>query len=66
MSKIHIICLSLVLLFFVSTTIFKIPVSDVLFWGTVLACPLLHIVIMKDHHGEKGGEKHETSSESNR
>jgi hypothetical protein len=47
------ICLGLIALAVVSVTIFRIPVSTVFFGAVLLACPLMHIWMMKD-----GGHKH--------
>ena len=47
------ICLGVVALAVVAVTIFRIPVSTVFFGAVLLACPLMHIWMMKD-----GGHKH--------
>ena len=33
-----------------AVTVFKIPPGNILFYGALLACPLLHIFMMKNHH----------------
>lgn len=47
------ICLGLIALTIGAVTIFRIPVSTVLFGAVLLACPLMHIWMMKG-----GGHKH--------
>lgn len=47
------ICLGIVTLAAVAVTAFQIPVSTVIFGATLLACPLMHIWMMKG-----GGHKH--------
>ncbi|MBI4079463.1 MAG: DUF2933 domain-containing protein [Candidatus Levybacteria bacterium] len=46
-------CLALVALVFVAVRIFNLSLGTVLLWGVFLACPLLHLWMMKD-----GGNKH--------
>ena len=46
-------CLGLIALAVVAVTIFQIPVGTVFFGAVLLACPLMHIWMMKD-----GGHKH--------
>lgn len=47
------ICVAVALMGLVAITIFKVPIGTVMFAGALLACPLLHIWMMKD-----GGHKH--------
>ncbi len=47
------VCLGLIALAVGAVTIFRIPVSTVFFGAIFLACPLMHIWMMKD-----GGHKH--------
>ena len=47
------VCFGLIALAGVAVTIFQIPVSTVFFGAILLACPLMHIRMMKD-----GGHKH--------
>ncbi len=47
------ICLGFIALAIGAVTIFRIPVSMVFFGAVLLACPLMHIWMMKD-----GGHKH--------
>ncbi len=63
MSNILKLCLLGVVVAAVSVFVFKIPISNVLFFGLVLACPLMH-VFMHGGHGDnadqkaKGGHNH--------
>ncbi len=47
------ICVGLIALAIIAVTIFRIPVSTVFFGALFLACPLMHIWMMKS-----GGHKH--------
>ena len=42
---------------FVALTVFKMPPANILTYGVILACPLLHLVMMKDHGKAKDNEK---------
>lgn len=52
-SKTLFICLGLLVLAVSAVVFFKMSISTVVFLGFVLACPLMHIWMMKD-----GGHKH--------
>lgn len=47
------ICIAVVAVAFLAVTIFRLPVSTVVFAGILLACPLLHVLMMKG-----GGHNH--------
>jgi hypothetical protein len=51
--KVLLICVSLFVLALSAIVFFKVSVSTVVFLGFALACPLMHIWMMKD-----GGHKH--------
>lgn len=63
MNNILKLCLLGIVLAVAAVTLFKIPISSVLFFGLILACPLMH-VIMHGGHGDgaeqktKGGHNH--------
>ena len=46
------ICIGLITLAIIAITIFRVPISTLVFGGFLLACPLMHILMMK------GGHKH--------
>ena len=46
------ICIGLITLAVIAVTIFRVSVSTLIFGGVLLACPLMHIFMMK------GGHKH--------
>ena len=48
-----IICLGLVTVAFIAVAVFKVSPSNLFYAGALLACPLMHIWMMKD-----GGHKH--------
>jgi membrane protein implicated in regulation of membrane protease activity len=52
-SKTLLICLGLIALAVGSVVFFNVSISTVFFLGFALACPLMHIWMMKD-----GGHKH--------
>ena len=52
-SKTLLICSGLLALVVSAVALFKVSVSTVVFLGFALACPLMHIWMMKD-----GGHKH--------
>lgn len=47
------ICFGLLTVVFIALSVFRVPVGTLFFAGALLACPLLHIFMMKD-----GGHKH--------
>lgn len=47
------ICIALIALAAVAVTVFKVSTGTLFFAGVLLACPLLHIWMMKE-----GGHKH--------
>lgn len=58
MSKLPYICGTGVIFAIVAVTIFKVPPGNLLFYGILLACPIIHIFMMKDH-GSHEDPKHE-------
>lgn len=48
-----VMCLALLVVAFVAVVVFKVSLGSVALFGLVLACPLLHLWMMKD-----GGHKH--------
>lgn len=42
------ICIAVVAIALLAVAVFKIPLSTVAFAGILLACPLLHLIMMKD------------------
>ncbi len=47
------ICLGVVALFIIAVSVFKVPASNLFVVGVLLACPLMHVWMMKS-----GGHKH--------
>lgn len=54
MSKLPYICGAGVIFAIVAVTIFKVPPGNLIFYGILLACPLAHVFMMKDHKDHKG------------
>ena len=52
-SKWLVICSGLVIMAFIAVTVFKVSIGNLFLVGIVLACPLMHIWMMKN-----GGHKH--------
>jgi len=48
-SKILMICLAVLAAAVAAVTVFKVPFGNVLFFGFFLACPLMHVFMMKGH-----------------
>lgn len=46
-------CLGLIVLVSVAVTVFRVSISNIFFAGALLACPLMHLWIMKND-----GHKH--------
>lgn len=57
MNKLLLLCLGLIGLASVAIFVFRIPASSVLFFGLILACPLMH-VFMHGGHGEHSKTNH--------
>ncbi len=49
------ICIALLGIAGIAITVFRVPFSTVLFYGAILACPLMHIFMMR---GMTHGESH--------
>lgn len=47
------VCGTLVAITLIAVTVFKVPIGTLAFAGALLACPLLHVWMMKD-----GSHKH--------
>jgi len=41
----------------IAVTVFKVSLSNLLFYGAVIACPLMHVFMMKGHG--TGDDRHE-------
>lgn len=59
MNKILTVCFIVAGVFVAAVFVFKIPVNNVLLYGSVLLCPLMHFFMMK--HGDHAKEKSEES-----
>lgn len=55
MNKLLILCLLPVAIGIVAVLVFKVPVGNLLIFGFLLLCPLLHVFMMKGMH--KGEHK---------
>ncbi len=47
------ICVGVIAAVFIAVKIFAVPLSNVFYFGIILACPLMHILMMRN-----GGHKH--------
>lgn len=54
-NKLLMICLAILGVVFVAVTVFKVSIGNLFFFAVLLACPLMHIFMMKGH----GGHNHE-------
>ncbi len=50
-NRLLIICLVALGVVFVAVTVFKVSIGNLLFFAVFLACPLMHIFMMKGHGG---------------
>lgn len=56
-SKLLIICLAALGVVFIAVTVFKVSIGNLLFFAVFLACPLMHIFMMKGHgHNDHEGK----------
>lgn len=51
-NKLLLICLLVLGGAIVSFTVFKVSLGNLLFYGILLACPLMHLFMMKGHGGK--------------
>ncbi len=58
--KLLMICLSLLGIAFIAVTVFKVSIGNLLFFGVLLVCPLMHIFMMKGHGGHDQEGKNNT------
>lgn len=58
--KLLVICLAALGLAFVAVTVFKVSIGNLLYFAVFLACPLMHILMMKGHGGHDQDEKDNT------
>lgn len=49
--KLLLICLSVFAAAIIAITVFKVSVENLFFFAVLLACPLMHIFMMKGHGG---------------
>lgn len=54
------ICLSVFTVAIIAVTVFKVSVGNLFFFGVLLACPLIHIFMMKGHGGHKEKDDKQT------
>lgn len=53
------LCIGIAVLAFLAVTIFKIPLGNILPYGVLLLCPLMHLFMMNHgNHSEKSTEDH--------
>ncbi|KKS98009.1 MAG: hypothetical protein UV73_C0004G0151 [Candidatus Gottesmanbacteria bacterium GW2011_GWA2_43_14] len=52
------LCGAVLIATFAAVSVFKVPINNLLFYGAILACPILHVFMMKDH--SKGNKHHQS------
>lgn len=64
--KILMICLAVLGAAVIAVTVFKVPLGNLLYFGIFLACPLMHIFMMKGHggHDHEGKDNNKQSGKS--
>ena len=55
--KLLLICLAVFAIAVIAITVFKIPVGNLSFFAVLLACPLMHLFMMKGHGDHQGKGK---------
>lgn len=60
--KLLLLCLAVFAIAAIAITVFKIPVGNLFFFAVLLACPLMHILMMK---GMKGHGEHDQEGKDN-
>lgn len=58
--KMLLICFAVFAAAIAAITVFKVSVGNLLYFGIFLACPLMHIFMMKGHGGHDHGGKDNT------
>ncbi|MCL4366434.1 DUF2933 domain-containing protein [Patescibacteria group bacterium] len=53
--KLLLVCFAVFAIAIIAITVFKVSVGNLFFFAVLLACPLMHIFLMKGH----GGHNHE-------
>ena len=55
--KLLMICLAVFAIAVIAITVFKVSRGNLFFFAVILACPLMHIFMMKSHGGHKKRDK---------
>lgn len=60
------ICLVVLAAVVIAVTVFRVPLGSLLYFGVFLACPLMHIFMMKGmgHGGHNSEEKNDKNTQS--
>jgi UPF0716 family protein affecting phage T7 exclusion len=53
-NKLPLVCLVVFAIAIIAITVFKVSIGNFLLLAILLACPLIHIFMMKGHGGRKG------------
>lgn len=59
-SKLLLICLAVLAIAVIAVTVFKVSIGNLFFFGVLLACPLMHIFMMKGQGGHNQEGKDNT------
>lgn len=64
--KLLLVCLAVFAIAIITVTVFKVSVGNLFFFAVLLACPLMHIFMMKGHggHGHEGKDDTKQSGKS--
>jgi len=55
-NKLLLICVAVLVIAVVAVTVFKVSVGNLFFFAIFLACPLMHLFMMKGHDNHKGND----------
>lgn len=65
-SKLLLVCLAVVVIVATAVTVFKVSMGNLFFFAVFLACPLMHLFMMKGHggHNQEGKDNTKQSGKS--
>ena len=58
--KLMLICLAVFAVAIIAVTVFKVSIGNLFFFAVFLACPLMHIFMMRGHGGHNHKGKDDT------
>lgn len=62
--KLLLVCLAVFPIAVIAVTVFKVSIGNLFFFGILLACPLMHIFMMRDHGSHRKTDDTKTSGKA--